>query len=227
MHRSVAYRLWCALVRQGLAVENEANRCRVGLALFALAELNRPVLRDRARGLGVVACLMAPERRDAVAVAVVEPSMSCARVSCRFGDRLAAVTVLTYREDLAEQMVPALPAAAERVSRALLPNGAGGVDGDRRAPRNAGSGPDENGCPFPAVVPIGGKTAARRPGGGGDGPVRHGRYLRSVPQPARTAFGEVRRTGAGSDGGGQLTEPPLLLERARTVETVEQGGHPV
>jgi DNA-binding IclR family transcriptional regulator len=193
VHRSVAYRLLSALVRQGFAAKDEANRYRVGLAFFTLAELTRPplldaarpVLRDLATELGVVACLVVPEGKEAVAVAVVEPPGSGARLSYRVGNRdpldrgagglallaamepaaaeparvaevrtrgyaltgeelipgvfgvaspvmrqaheqPAAVTVLTYREDLAEQMVPAVLAAAERLSRTLLPHGAGG-----------------------------------------------------------------------------------------------------
>ncbi|MEU9576749.1 IclR family transcriptional regulator [Streptomyces chilikensis] len=95
VHRSVAYRLLGALVRQGFAAKDDANRYRVGLAFFTLAELTRPplldaarpVLRDLAAELGVTACLVVPEGNDAVAVAVVEPPGSGARLSYRVGNR--------------------------------------------------------------------------------------------------------------------------------------------
>ncbi|MGW0605303.1 IclR family transcriptional regulator [Streptomyces sp. NPDC002640] len=186
VHRSVAYRLLTALVRQGFAAKDAAHRYRVGLAFFTLAELTRPplldaarpVLRDLAAELGVTACLVVPEGKEAVAVAVVEPPGSGARLSYRVGNRdpldrgagglallaaarptegepervaevrergyaltreellpgvfgvaspvvrraheqPAAVTMLTHREDLAEQAVPAVLAAARRLSRAL------------------------------------------------------------------------------------------------------------
>lgn len=186
VHRSVAYRLLTALVRQGFAAKDGAHRYRVGLAFFTLAELTRPplldaarpVLRDLAAELGVTACLVVPEGQEAVAVAVVEPPGPGARLSYRVGNRdpldrgagglallaagapaagepdrvaevrdrgyaltreelipgvfgvaapvvrrpheqPAAVTTLTHREELAEQAVPAVLAAARRLSHAL------------------------------------------------------------------------------------------------------------
>lgn len=186
VHRSISYRLLAALVRQQFAVKDSAGRYRIGASFFLLAERSRPPLLDAARPvlralasqLGVTACLVVPEGSDAVAVAVVEPPGSGARLSYRIGNRdpldrgagglallaamppsagepgrvaevrargyvmtseelipgtfgvaspvgrgvheqPAAVTVLTHRQDLAQDAVPAVLAAGERLTKAL------------------------------------------------------------------------------------------------------------
>lgn len=95
VHRSIAYRLLSALVRQRFAWKDSANRYRVGVAFHTLAQASRPplldvagpVLRDLAAELGVTACLVVPDGGEAVAVAVVEPPGSGARLSYRVGNR--------------------------------------------------------------------------------------------------------------------------------------------
>ncbi len=191
VHRSIAYRLLTALVRQAFAVKDDANRYRIGVAFFTLARQARPslldaaqpVLRELAAELGATACLVVPEGEHAVAVAVVEPPGSGARLSYRVGNRdpldrgagglallaalppaeaeparvaevraqgyattreelipgtygvavpltqaagkhPAAITVLTHRQDVADSAVPAVLAAARKLSEALsLPTG--------------------------------------------------------------------------------------------------------
>ncbi|MGY3204863.1 IclR family transcriptional regulator [Streptomyces sp. TE5632] len=95
VHRSIAYRLLTALVRQNFAAKDEANRYRIGVAFFTLAQQSRPpmldtaqpVLRDLAAELGATACLVVRDGMEAVAVAVVEPPGSGARLSYRIGNR--------------------------------------------------------------------------------------------------------------------------------------------
>lgn len=95
VHRSIAYRLLTALVRQEFAAKDAANRYRIGVAFFTLARQARPalldaaqpVLRELAAELGATACLVVPEGAHAVAVAVVEPPGSGARLSYRVGNR--------------------------------------------------------------------------------------------------------------------------------------------
>jgi DNA-binding IclR family transcriptional regulator len=95
VHRSIAYRLLSALVRQEFAAKDDANRYRIGFAFFTLARQARPalldaaqpVLRDLAAELGATACLVQPEGAHAVAVAVVEPPGSGPRLSYRVGNR--------------------------------------------------------------------------------------------------------------------------------------------
>jgi DNA-binding IclR family transcriptional regulator len=95
VHRSIAYRLLAALVRQGFARKDGTGRHRLGAAFFTLAELARPPLLDAARPvlgdlaaeLGVTACLVVAEAGQAVAVAVVEPPGDGPRLSYRLGSR--------------------------------------------------------------------------------------------------------------------------------------------
>lgn len=95
VHRSIAYRLLAALVRQGFAHRDGAGRHRPGVAFYTLAELARPplleaarpVLHDLAAQLGVTACLVVAEAGQAVAVAVVEPPGAGPRLSYRVGSR--------------------------------------------------------------------------------------------------------------------------------------------
>ncbi|WP_448319604.1 IclR family transcriptional regulator [Streptomyces sp. CO7] len=95
VHRSIAYRLLAALVRQGFAHRDGTGRHRPGVAFYTLAELARPplldaarpVLHDLAAHLGVTACLVVAEAGQAVAVAVVEPPGAGPRLSYRVGSR--------------------------------------------------------------------------------------------------------------------------------------------
>jgi DNA-binding IclR family transcriptional regulator len=95
VHRSIAYRLLAALVRQGFARRDASGRHLLGVAFFTLAELARPplleaarpVLHDLAAELGATACLVVADGGQAVAVAVVEPPGAGPRLSYRVGSR--------------------------------------------------------------------------------------------------------------------------------------------
>jgi DNA-binding IclR family transcriptional regulator len=79
VHRSIAYRLLAALVRQGFARKDGTGRHRLGAAFFTLAELARPPLLDAARPvLGDLAAELG---------GVVEPPGDGPRLSYRLGSR--------------------------------------------------------------------------------------------------------------------------------------------
>lgn len=95
VHRSIAYRLLTALVRQEFVARTPSGKYRVGLSLFTLVERIRPRLLDVAQPilheltatLDATACLVVAENDCAVAIAVIEPPGSGPRFSYRIGNR--------------------------------------------------------------------------------------------------------------------------------------------
>lgn len=95
--RTVVYRLVVTLEQHALLRRGIDGRCRLGMALLALARQVQPVLRDAAvpalrrlaDAVGATAHLTVVDGSDAVAVAVVEPSRSDSHVSYRVGSRSA------------------------------------------------------------------------------------------------------------------------------------------
>ncbi|MGA9519950.1 MAG: IclR family transcriptional regulator [Myxococcaceae bacterium] len=95
IHRSVAYRLLMTLVRERFASRDAEARYRAGAELVRLAEHVRPALREvaepllkeLARQLDAVACLMVRDGDEVVAISVVEPPSPGPRLSYRLGSR--------------------------------------------------------------------------------------------------------------------------------------------
>lgn len=95
VHRSIAYRLLTALVRQEFVARDDEGRYRVGLVFFTLAEqlrprlldVARPVLHDLTNRLNATACLVVAESERAVAIAVIEPSGPGPHFSYGVGNR--------------------------------------------------------------------------------------------------------------------------------------------
>jgi DNA-binding IclR family transcriptional regulator len=95
--RTVVYRLVVTLEQHALLRRGGDGRCRLGMAVLALARQVQPVLREAAvpalrrlaDSVGATAHLTVVDGSDALAVAVVEPTRSDFHVAYRVGARHA------------------------------------------------------------------------------------------------------------------------------------------
>jgi DNA-binding IclR family transcriptional regulator len=95
VNRSVVYRLLATLEEHGLVRRDGDGRARLGLGLLQLSQRVQPLLRDAAvpslrrlaEEVGATAHLTIADGRDALAVAVVEPSWTDYHVAYRVGSR--------------------------------------------------------------------------------------------------------------------------------------------
>jgi DNA-binding IclR family transcriptional regulator len=95
--RTVVYRLVVTLEQHALLRRGGDGRCRLGMAVLALARQVQPVLREAAvpalrrlaDSVGATAHLTVVDGADALAVAVVEPTRSDFHVAYRVGARHA------------------------------------------------------------------------------------------------------------------------------------------
>lgn len=95
--RTVVYRLVVTLEQHALLRRGRDGRCRLGMAVLALARRVQPVLREAALpalrrlsdSVGATAHLTVVDGSDALAVAVVEPTRSDFHVAYRVGARRA------------------------------------------------------------------------------------------------------------------------------------------
>ncbi len=95
VNRSVVYRLLATLEEHRLVRRNGDGRAMLGLGLLQLAQRVQPLLRDAAvpslrrlaEEVGATAHLTIADGRDALAVAVVEPSWTDYHVAYRVGSR--------------------------------------------------------------------------------------------------------------------------------------------
>lgn len=95
--RTVVYRLVVTLEQHALVRRATDGRCRLGLAVLALArevqpllrEAAQPALRRLAESAGATAYLGVVDGQDLLTVAVVEPPRSDMHVSYRLGSRIA------------------------------------------------------------------------------------------------------------------------------------------
>ncbi|HET8971132.1 MAG TPA: helix-turn-helix domain-containing protein [Candidatus Nanopelagicales bacterium] len=93
--RTVVYRLVVTLEQHALLRRGADGRCRLGMAVLALARQVQPVLRDAAvpalrrlaDQVGATSHLTVVDGSDALAVAVVEPTRSDVHVAYRVGTR--------------------------------------------------------------------------------------------------------------------------------------------
>lgn len=93
--RTVVYRLVVTLESSALLRRGSDGRCRIGLAVLALARQVQPLLRDAAMpplraladGLGCTAHLTVVDGNDALVVAVVDPPRADLYVGVRVGNR--------------------------------------------------------------------------------------------------------------------------------------------
>lgn len=93
--RTVVYRLVVTLEQHALLRRGTDGRCRLGMAVLALARQVQPVLREAAipalrrlaDSVGATAHLTVVDGSDALAVAVVEPTRSDFHVAYRVGAR--------------------------------------------------------------------------------------------------------------------------------------------
>src|SRR6478752_10690372 len=93
--RTVVYRLVVTLEQHALLRRGTDGRCRLGMAVLALARQVQPVLREAAipalrrlaDAVGATAHLTVVDGSDALAVAVVEPTRSDFHVAYRVGAR--------------------------------------------------------------------------------------------------------------------------------------------
>ena len=95
VNRSVVYRLLATLEEHGLVRRDGDGRARLGLGLLQLSQRVQPLLRDAAvpplrrlaEEVGATAYLTIADGRDALAVAVVEPSWTDYHIAYRVGSR--------------------------------------------------------------------------------------------------------------------------------------------
>jgi DNA-binding IclR family transcriptional regulator len=94
--RTVVYRLVVTLEQHGLLRRGSDGRCRLGLAVLALArqvqpllrEASLPALRRLAEATNATAYLSVVDGQDLLAVAVIEPPRSDMHVAYRLGSRM-------------------------------------------------------------------------------------------------------------------------------------------
>ncbi|MEX1210808.1 MAG: helix-turn-helix domain-containing protein [Candidatus Nanopelagicales bacterium] len=94
--RTVVYRLVVTLEQHGLVRRGGDGKCRLGLAVLALARQVQPLLRDAAlpvlrrlaESAGATAYLGVADGQDLLTVAVAEPPRSDVHIAYRLGSRI-------------------------------------------------------------------------------------------------------------------------------------------